>query len=349
MSPFITFFPEQASKLAKEVDLLYFYLIAVSLLFTVLIFAALFIFATKYRQRSTSEIPKPVHGNLMLELIWSVIPLIIAMTMFFWGAKIFFQNSRPPANALEIFVVAKQWMWKIQHPEGAREINELHIPVNQPVKLKMTSEDVIHSFYVPAFRTKMDVVPGRYTTTWFQATKTGRFHLFCAEYCGTQHAGMTGWIVVMEPSDYEKWLESGASTLTPAASEPLSVQGAAIFKKMRCDTCHFAGSAIQGPDLGDIFGTPVNLEDGRTVTADENYLRESILKPKAKVVAGYQAVMPTYKNLISEEDILALIAYIKTLKKAPSAAEIPASPVPSAGETTEDSVQPPVEGVDHGS
>lgn len=307
------FFPPQASSTAAEVDLLFIYLIAVSVFFTALIFILLMTFAIKYRRRTVSECPPPNHGLIGLEIFWTVIPLLITMTFFGWGTTLFFKNSRVPANALEIFVVGKQWMWKIQHPEGPREINELHVPLGTPIKLKMTSEDVIHSFFVPAFRIKMDVVPGRYTTAWFKAIKSGRYHLFCAEYCGTKHSGMIGFVHVMEENQYQNWLARGTSASGMDISEPLQVQGEKIFKHLRCDTCHLAGAKIQAPELQGLFGKKVLLTNAQTITADEGYIRESILQPKSKQVEGYEPVMPTYQNQISEEEIIALIAYLKSL------------------------------------
>jgi cytochrome c oxidase subunit 2 len=239
------------------------------------------------------------------------------MIMFAWGASLYFRFSTAPSHALSLYVVGKQWMWKIQHPEGRREINELHVPVGQPVKLTMTSEDVIHSFFVPAFRMKMDVVPGRYTTTWFEATKAGEYHLFCTEYCGTEHSRMIGRVVVMEPVEYEQWL-SGGNGAARAPGEAPEVAGARLFQEQRCMTCHGGpiGGMVLGPPLAGLFGTPVKLRNGETVIADESYIRESILNPTAKLVAGYQPLMPTYQGQISEEGVLQLIAYIRSLGQA---------------------------------
>ena len=305
----VPLFPEQASSMAKDVDYLYFFLTAVTVFFSVLIFSLVFFFAVRYRRRSEAERPKPIHGALSLEIFWSVIPLGLTMVMFFWGATLYIQMRRAPANATQLFVVGKQWMWKIQHPEGQREINELHVPVGRPVKLTMTSEDVIHSFYVPAFRVKMDVLPGRYTEMWFTPTKTGEYHLFCAEYCGTKHSGMIGKVIVMEPADYEVWL-SGAP-----AGESLEQAGARLFTQFNCHTCHEQGPTSRGPSLHEILGRTVRMKTGETVTVDEAYLRESILQPNAKVVAGYEAVMPTYQGQLGEEQVLQLIAYIKSLTR----------------------------------
>ena len=313
-------FPEQASTIAPEVDHLLYYLLAVSVFFTLLIFGAIFYFAIRYRRRSDQELPHAIHGGLMLEIVWSVIPFGLTMVMFTWGASIFFTESRPPADALQIYAVGKQWMWKLQHMEGQREINELHIPMGRPVRLTMTSEDVIHSFFVPAFRTKEDVVPGRYSTTWFQPTKPGKYHLFCAEYCGTRHSGMIGWVYVMEPRDYENWLSGGA----PSAS--LAEEGGKLFESLACSNCHKPDGSGRCPTLGGLFGKNVQLTSGATVKADEAYIRESILQPAAKIVAGYQPLMPTFQGLVTEEGVLQLVEYIKSLAPQPGTVQPGAPP-----------------------
>ena len=302
-------FPDRASSVAGNVDNLYFYLVSVTLFFSVLIFMTVFYFALRYRRRRPDERPLPIAGSLPLELVWSIIPLGLTMVMFFWGASLFFHMLQPPGDATQFYVVAKQWMWKVQHPEGQREINELHVPVGRRIKLLMTSEDVIHSFYIPAFRMKKDVLPGRYTEMWFEPTRVGEYHLFCAEYCGTKHSGMIGRVVVMEPADYQSWL-SGAP-----AGETLEQAGARLFRQFNCNTCHDQGPTSRGPALTGLFGKQVRLHSGETVVADEAYLRESILMPNAKVVAGYEVVMPTYQGQVSEEAMLQLIAYIKSLTR----------------------------------
>jgi cytochrome c oxidase subunit 2 len=305
--------PQQASSIAPRVDALYFYLIIVSVFFTLLIAFSILYFAIKYRRRSESELPHGIEGSMKLEIAWSVIPLVIALSFFFWGASVFFAINRPPNDAIEVSVVGKQWMWKFQHADGQREINELHVPLGRPVKLTMASEDVIHSFYVPAFRVKRDVLPGRVATTWFEATKTGRYHLFCAEYCGTKHSGMIGWLEVMDPVAFQAWLAGGAG------SESLASAGSKLFAQHACNTCHRPDSLARGPNLEGLFGKPVTLQDGRTVVADESYIRESIVTPNAKVVAGFQPIMPTFQGLIAEEGLLQLVAYVKSLSKvAPS-------------------------------
>ena len=303
-------FPEQASTMAARVDALFYFLVAVTVFFAALIFFMIVVFAVKYRRRSEDERPRPIEGNFWLEILWSAIPLGLTMVMFVWGAIIYFDIYDPPNDALEISVVGRQWMWKAQHAEGQREINELHVPVGQAVKLTMTSEDVIHDVFLPAFRVKQDVLPGRYTTLWFQATKAGEYPLFCSQYCGTQHSGMVGRVVVLEPAEFEKWLSGGATGLS------MIDQGASLYKRFGCEPCHGAGGTSQGPSLAGLFGKTVKLQGGTTVTADENYIRESILDPRAKIVAGYQPIMPTFKGLVSEEGLLQLIAYIKSLEGA---------------------------------
>jgi cytochrome c oxidase subunit 2 len=301
-------FPEQASTIAAGVDSLFLFLVGLTAFFSVLIFTVIFVFAVVYRRRSDDDRPEAIEGSHTLEIFWSVVPFLIVMVIFTWGASLYFRNARSPEDAMEVNVVGKQWMWKIQHPEGHREINELHVPVGRPVRLIMTSEDVIHSFYVPAFRIKMDVLPGRYTTAWFEATKAGEFHLFCAEYCGNEHSKMIGKVVVLDPPAYERWIsgeQQGAS---------LAELGARRFAELRCESCHFPGSGDRGPSLAGLFGNTVSLEGGGSVVADESYFRESVLNPRAKVVAGFQPVMPTFQGQISEEQLLELIAYIRTLK-----------------------------------
>ena len=306
-------FPEQASTFAPDVDHLLYFLLAVAAFFTLAIFCAIFYFAIRYRRRSENELPGAIHGGMALEILWSVIPFGLTMVMFTWGASIYFNESRPPDNALDIYVVGKQWMWKLEHLGGQREINELHIPVGRAVRLTMTSEDAIHSFFVPAFRTKQDAVPGRYTTTWFKPTKVGKYHLFCAEYCGTNHSRMGGWVYVMAPRDYEAWLSGGAS------GGSLAENGQKLFDELACGNCHKPDGSGRCPSLTGLFGKTVQLAGGATVKADEGYIRESILQPQAKIVAGYGPIMPTFQGLVTEEGVTQLIEYIKSLGPPPAA------------------------------
>mgnify|MGYP001186287459 CR=1 FL=1 len=304
----VPLFPEQASTFAGEVDTLYFYLITVSAFFTIGIVTAIFYLAIRYREREKFENGAEIHGSIALETTWSIIPFIISMTIFLGGAIVYYNQYRPPKDAMEIFVVGKQWMWKFQHGTGQREINELHIPVGRKIKLTMTTEDVIHDLYIPAFRTKMDVVPGRYTTVWFEATKPGKYHLFCAEYCGLNHSGMVGYVYVMEQRDYDNWLSGNVSTQTPVEA------GRDLFEtKLGCASCHQNTDQGRGPSLNGVFGKEQRLTNGQTVVADEEYIRNSILNPQGQIVEGYQPIMPTFKGQVTEEQLVSLVAYIKSL------------------------------------
>lgn len=309
--------PEQASTIAPRVDALFIFVLGVAVFFAGLIFVSIVYLAVKYRRRADAAAPKLIAGSLALELLWTVIPFGLTMVMFVWGALLFVEIQNPPADALEIIAVGKQWMWKMQHPDGHQEINELHVPIGRRIKLTMTSEDVIHSFFVPAFRIKMDVLPGRYTTAWFEATRAGRYRLFCAEFCGTQHSGMIGSVTVLELSEYESWL-SGRAVGTSTAK-----MGESLFQRLGCASCHRPDGAVPAPSLVGLFGSKVALEGGRTVVADEGYIRESIIDPRAKIVAGYQPVMPTYRGLISEDGILQIIAYLKSAEQGKGEATRP--------------------------
>jgi cytochrome c oxidase subunit II len=256
----------------------------------------------------------------------------VMITFFIWGAVIFFKERTPPTNSTEVYVVAKQWMWKIEHMEGQREINELHVPVGQNVKMILTSQDVIHSFFIPAFRLKQDVIPGRYTTLWFNATTPGVYHLFCAEYCGTSHSGMIGNVVVMEPQDYAQWMAGGPSV-------PLPEAGKQLFASLGCATCHRFDVQGRGPNLQGAFGKPVLLEDGRTVVMDDNYVRESILSPTAKIVAGFKPVMPTFQGLVTDEQLNALVAYVKSLAQQPAGGTQNQAAASAAGQPQSKQVQ----------
>jgi cytochrome c oxidase subunit 2 len=302
----IPLWPERASTFANNVDALYIFLLVVTGFFTLLIFAVVAFFAIKYRHKPGREATQ-IEGSLALEATWTLIPFGLFMVMFVWGASVYMNEAQPPKNAMDVFVVAKQWMWKLEHPEGVREINQLHVPVGRDVRLTMISQDVIHSFYVPAFRIKQDVLPGRYTTLWFHATRTGHFHLFCAEYCGTSHSGMIGEIVVMEPADYAAWLAGGSGQETMVST------GQKLFQEIGCASCHRFDTQGRGPNLVGVYGKPVLLDSGRTVVADDNYIRESILNPGAQVVSGFKPIMPTFSGIVSEEQLLSLIAYVKSL------------------------------------
>jgi cytochrome c oxidase subunit II len=308
----LPFYPEQASNFAPHVDALMLFITLVCFFFASGVTIAIIICFFKYHRKKADGVGIPVHGDLRLEAAWMIIPLILALVMFSWGAVIYVDYRTMPQDTLDIYVIGKQWMWKAQQPNGMREINELHVPAGRNVRLIMASEDVIHDFYVPAFRVKMDVVPGHYNTMWFRPTKPGRYHFFCSQYCGTNHALMGGWITVLEPSDYAAWL-SGSSS---GESNPL-VAGEKLFAEKACITCHVANGTGRAPSLNGLYGAQVLLADGSTVTANDDYIRESILQPRARIVAGYQPLMPTFQGQLTEEQILALTAYIKSLGTQP--------------------------------
>lgn len=332
----IPLWPDRASSYANNVDALYIFLIAVTGFFTLLVFAMVAFFALKYRQRPGREATQ-IEGSLALEATWTLIPFGIFMIMFVWGASIYMNESQPPKNAMDVFVVGKQWMWKLQHPEGVREINQLHVPVGRDVRLTMISQDVIHSFFVPAFRIKTDVLPGRYTTLWFHPIKTGHYHLFCAEYCGTSHSAMIGEVVVMEPMEYAAWLSNGSN------EGSMATNGEKLFTELGCGTCHRSDTQGRGPNLAGLYGKQVALDSGSTVVADDNYIRESILNPGSKVTAGFKPIMPTFSGLVSEDQLLSLISYVKSIAQpqqggqaatksaAVSSQEAPGNTAPTAG------------------
>ena len=321
--------PEQASTLAAQTDALFIFLLIVTGTVSLGVFVTIFYLAIKYRRRPDNELAEDQEPPKVLEAIWIIIPFFIFMGMFVWGSWLYFQLARVPDNALDIYATGKQWMWKFQHPSGQREINTLHVPVNRPIRITMASEDVIHSLFFPAFRTKMDVLPNRYRTMWFQATKTGRFHIFCAEYCGTEHSGMTGWVIVMEPTDYQKWLAGGTEG-------SLASQGEKLFQKYACNTCHTEDATGRGPVLVGVYGSDVMLDDNTIVKADDNYIRESILNSQAKIVKGSArpSIMPTFQGQVNEEDLMQLLAYIQSLgtqRAAVNPVESPASLQSSSG------------------
>jgi cytochrome c oxidase subunit 2 len=290
------------------------FITAICLFFDVAITMAIIVFFFKYHRKTPNAVGVPIHGDMRLETAWMVIPLFLAMAMFGWGAVVYVDYRNAPPDTLDIYVIGKQWMWKAQQPSGLKEINELHVPVGRNIRLVMASEDVIHDFFVPAFRVKMDVVPGHYNTMWFRPTKAGRYHFFCSQYCGTNHALMGGWVTVMEPSDYAAWLSGSGAQGDPA------VAGEKLFVERACSTCHVADGTGRGPSLNGLYGAKVLLADGSSITANEAYIRESILQPNAKIVARYAPSMPTYQGQLTEEQILALIAYVKSLQSQPAPA-----------------------------
>ena len=288
------------------------FITAICVFFAVAITIAIVYFFFKYQRKHPAEIGVPIHGDLRLEAAWIVVPLVLSLCMFAWGAAVYVNFRVAPKDTLDIYVVGKQWMWKLQQPNGLKEINELHVPVGRDIRLILASEDVIHDFFVPAFRVKMDVMPGHYNTMWFRPTKAGRYHFFCAQYCGTNHSKMGGWVTVMEPSEYAAWLSGSSGTeLTPVAA------GAKLFTEKACITCHISDGTGRAPSLNSVYGAKVLLSDGSIVTADDAYIRESILEPAAKVVARYQPVMPTFQGQLTEEQLLDLMAYVKSLQSQP--------------------------------
>lgn len=351
------FFPEQASTFAGKIDLLYFVLVGLSLLFAgVLPFVILFLIVRYHRSQKVDR-SNPIHSDLRLELTWTIIPLVLALGVFFWGAFLYVQIRKPPVEAIDVYVIGKQWMWHVQHSNGKRENNELHVPIGQPVRLIMTSQDVIHSFYIPAFRVKQDVLPGRYTTMWFEATKSGEYHLFCAEYCGTEHSLMGGTVTVMSLKDYQAWLTTPGQVIMPdgsvqagqvlvntnsvssepqvgsSLSDPMALAGEQLFTNQGCAACHVSAGGGLGPSLKNVFGYDQALADGTSVLADENYIRESILNSVSKVVNGYQPVMPPYAGQLSDDQVNQLLAYIKTLSNR-GASLPPTSPTTGTAPTS---------------
>jgi cytochrome c oxidase subunit 2 len=284
----------------------------ICLFFAVAVTVAIIIFFFKFHRKSPNEVGVPIHGDSRLEAAWMIVPLILAMAMFGWGAVVYVDYRHAPPHTLDIYVIGKQWMWKAQQPNGQKEINELHVPAGRDVHLILASEDVIHDFFVPAFRVKMDVVPGHYNTMWFRPTRPGRYHFFCSQYCGTNHAIMGGWVTVMDPSDYAAWLNGSSD----ANANPL-VAGEKLFAEKACNTCHLPDGKGRAPSLNGVYGAKVLLADGSTVTADDAYIRESIVTPSAKIVAGYQPLMPTFQGQLTEEQILSLTAYVKSLQSQP--------------------------------
>ncbi|HEU5254957.1 MAG TPA: cytochrome c oxidase subunit II [Vicinamibacterales bacterium] len=303
-------FPTQASTLAPEVDNLYLGIVAITAFFAVVVVIFVVYFAIKYRDDTGEKVGAPITGSMPLELGWSLIPFFISIGIFVWASVVFFHIVRAPDQTLDIYSTGKRWMWRFQHIDGQREINELHVPVGRPVRVVFTSEDVLHDLFIPAFRVKADAVPGRYSAIWFEPTQVGQYHIFCAEYCGTRHSGMIGTVYVMEQADYQAWL-SGGGGLTGGT---MLQQGEALFTQLACVTCHLPDGTGRGPSLVGVFGSTVTLDNGSTVTADESYLRESILTSQAKTVKGFEHIMPTFQGLINEDGVAALIEYIKSMQ-----------------------------------
>jgi cytochrome c oxidase subunit 2 len=308
--------PPQASSVAPAIDALFYAVAGVTSAVALAVLVTMLMFAVRYRAGSRAARAEDVpaaqaRARRRVEWAWMLVPLVLFCAGFVWASRLYVQRGQPPPGAMELFLVAKQWMWTLQHPGGQREIDALHVPRGQPVKLVMTSQDVIHSFFIPAFRIKQDVLPGRYVEVWFTPTLAGRYHLFCTEYCGTDHAHMGGDIVVMEPADFEQWLAAHS------AAPGMAAHGEALFRAFGCSGCHGPGATVRAPDLAGLYGKPVPLADGSTVIANDRYIRDSILLPEKEIAAGYRSVMPTFAGQIAEADILDLIAYIRSLAAPP--------------------------------
>jgi cytochrome c oxidase subunit 2 len=299
-------FPPEASKVAPQMDALYFFMVLVSLIGLTIVILLISTFSVLYRKRR-HPVAVQIEGSTLLEATWTIIPLGLFLIMFVWGSIIYFRIYTPPANAMNIYVIGKQWMWKAEHPGGQHEINSLHIPTGQKIQLTLISQDVFHSFSIPAFRVKREAIPGRYTSVWFEPTTPGTYHLFCTQYCGTNHSAMIGDIVVLTPDNYKAWLASSTSGMY------LAQNGERLFATLSCNACHNGRPDSRGPSLADVFGSRLPMANGATATADEAFLRQAILNPSEHVMQGYAPIMPTYQGQISEDGVIALVEYIKNL------------------------------------
>ena len=299
-------FPAEASTIAPYTDALYFFLLAMTFVGLVLVGILIFGFSFAYRKEK-SPVATQVEGSTLLEATWTIIPLAIFLVTFVWGALLYFRIYNPPTNAMNIYIVGKQWMWKAEHPGGQHEINALHVPVGRPVQLTMISQDVFHSFSIPDFRVKREVIPGRYSTVWFQATDAGTYHIFCTQYCGTAHSAMIGEITAMTPEDYTKWTQQSTSGMS------LAQNGERLYASMGCNACHNGSAAARGPSLAGVYGSKLQLTNGSQVLVNDAYLRDAILNPSQHVTAGFAPIMPTYQGQISEEGLIDLVEFIKNL------------------------------------
>jgi cytochrome c oxidase subunit II len=299
-------FPPEASKIAPQMDALYFFIVLVSLVGLTIVVLLITSFSILYSKRR-HPVAVQIEGSTLLEATWTIIPLGLFLMMFVWGALIYFRVYTPPANAMNIYVVGKQWMWKAEHPGGQHEINSLHVPTGRAIQLTLISQDVFHSFSIPAFRVKREAIPGRYTSVWFEPTVPGTYHLFCTQYCGTEHSHMIGDVVVLTPEDYKKWLASSTSGMS------LAQNGERLFASLSCTACHNTRPDARGPSLANVYGSTLTLSSGQKITADDAYLREAILNPSQHITQGYAPIMPTYQGQVSEEGVIALVEYIKQL------------------------------------
>jgi len=327
-------FPAEASTVAPWMDALYFFLLGMTLTGLFLVGVLVFGFSIRYRKEK-SPVATQIEGSTLLEATWTIIPLAIFLLTFVWGALLYFRIYDPPANAMNIYVVGKQWMWKAEHPGGQHEINSLHVPTGRPIQLTMISQDVFHSFSIPDFRVKREVIPGRYSTVWFNATTPGTYHIFCTQYCGTQHSGMIGEVTVLTPADYQKWLAQSTSGMS------LAQNGERLFASMGCNACHSGNAAARGPNLAGVYGTKLTMTDGSQVLVNDAYLRDAILNPSQHITAGFAPIMPTYQGQISEDGLIDLVEYIKNLNTnyrvqqtlVTSESDQAAPPTPAAGTT----------------
>ena len=327
-------FPAEASTISPYTDALYFFLLLMTIVGLILVCILVFGFSIRYR-RERNPVATQIEGSTLLEATWTIIPLAIFLVTFVWGALLYFRIYDPPANAMNIYVVGKQWMWKAEHPSGQHEINSLHVPTGRAVQLTIISQDVFHSFSIPDFRVKREVIPGRYTTVWFQATEPGTYHIFCTQYCGTQHSGMIGEVTVLTPDDYEKWTKQSTSGMS------LAQNGERLFASMGCNACHSGTAAARGPNLAGVYGSKLTLTNGNQVLVNDAYLRDAILNPSEHVTAGFAPIMPTYQGQISEDGLIDLVEYIKDLQtnyrvqqtQMTSESDKAASPTPAEGTT----------------
>jgi cytochrome c oxidase subunit II len=333
-------FPAEASTIAPYMDALYFFLVLMSIVGLALVTFLVFYFSIRYR-RDKNPVATQIEGSTLLEATWTIIPLALFLIVFVWGGLLYFRIYDPPANAMNIYIVGKQWMWKAEHPGGQHEINALHVPTGQPVQLTMISQDVFHSFSIPDFRVKREVIPGRYSTVWFQATTPGTYHLFCTQYCGTLHSGMIGEVTVLSPDDYKKWLQQSTSGMS------LAQNGERLFASMGCNSCHSGNAAARGPNLAGVYGSRLTLTDGSQVLVNDAYLRDAILNPSQHVTAGFSPIMPTYQGQISEDGLIDLVEYIKNLQSNyriqqtfVTADSNQAAPTTPAEGTTQETVKP---------
>lgn len=310
----MSWIPEVASNFASKVDAVIWFITVISLIFFIIISIFLIYFAIKYRRKQENEETPYITGNHLLETVWTIIPSILLIVIFVYGFVVYKEMRTPPKDALEINVMGKQWLWQFKYNNGKTTLNELYVPEGRPVKLVMISDDVLHSLFVPAFRVKQDLVGGMYTYLWFTPTKTGTYDLFCTEYCGTGHSAMLGKVIVMNSEEYEKWEKGEKEEKVVAEISPVEL-GKQLFTQRGCNACHsIDGSPLVGPSFKGIFGRKQTLQDGQEITVDENYTRESLLEPQAKIVKGFQPVMPSFKGMLSDEEISAIIAYLKTFK-----------------------------------